>query len=383
MYNPYTEGHYFEYFYHLLLAFSKAGETSLSLCFCIPFEYKEKINELTFEVSSDADFYFVEQGAKKVESGKELELVNAICNEYGISEIFFPHIERARQLIGLLDRSRYCLHGILFYPFSRISFKNQSVFHHFVKTPIVRLQSIITTYKIFFNRRWGHVFLLNDRKSIDLYQGLPFLRSVFEFIPDPIPQFASLKVETDFRKHYNVKDDEKLFVALGYLSKRKNIERLVLAVRAVNDSFVGKIKLLVAGGGDKEYIDYLRTIVEHDPNVIIENKFLEEAEFTAVIKAADVVAIPYLDFFWSSGLLNHAVFHKKKILASNIGLVSESVVAYGLGEVVNPYKLDSIEQGVRNLVTKEHLMKVADFRKDKTPFSEKFGNTIVSRLLGC
>ncbi len=383
VYNPYTGGHYFEHFHHLLAQISLNPVYNLQLYFCIPSEYKTKINEVEFKISSKVTFHFIPEklkNSKRLEKSRELEIISKLCEENNITTIFFPHIERARNVIGLLKKNKYSLSGVLFYPYLRISFKNQSIIHRFLKTPLVQLQSIMTNYKIFFNRDWKSVFIMNDTKAVERYQNLPFIHNTFEFVPDPMPQFTSRERILDIRAHYKINPEKKLIVCLGSLSERKNVHRLIMATKALNKKIEHKFTLLIGGAGDQKYTAYLHQLIENDQHIIFDNRFLDEVEFNAAIQDADVVAIPYLNFFWSSGLLNHAVFHEKKILASDTGLISELVRDYNLGEVVNPYDITSLERGIHHLLTKEYSMGIMRFHKEKKPTAEDFSSTILQRL---
>jgi glycosyltransferase involved in cell wall biosynthesis len=317
---------------------------------------------------------------ERLEVKRELEMLNNICEENNIKTIFFPHIERARKVIGLIEENRYSLNGILFYPFSRICYKNNYFIYRSLRTLKSQLQSILSTYRIFFNRNWENVFILNDEKAIFFYQRLPLIRGTFKFIPDPMSQFISREVRVNTREHYNIGSGNKLIVCLGSLSERKNVHRLVVATKSLNKKLKKNFTLLIAGTGNSQYTDLVNKLIDKDQNIVFDNRFLDEAEFNAIIQDADVVAIPYLNFFWSSGLLNHAIFHENKILASNTGLISELVRDYNLGETVNPYDVESLERGIRNLLTKEYSMEVARFYKEKRPTPKAFASTILQSL---
>lgn len=384
IYNPYTGGHYFEYFHHLLLQLSENPMNDLHLYCCIPSEYETKINAIKFNIPCNVTFYFIPERLdylERLKEEREFELINNICEENSIKIIFFPHIERARKVIRLISKNKYSLYGVLFYPFSRISFKNKYFIHRFLKTPLVQLQSIITTYRIFFNKSWENVFIMNDAKSVEIYRKLPLIKNTFEFIPDPMPHFTSQEVTINTRERYNISPKKKLVVCLGSLSERKNVHRLVTATKSLNKKAKDNFILLIAGAGDSGYTDHINELIGDDQNIVFDNRFLDEAEFNAAIQDADIVAIPYLNFFWSSGLLNHAIFHRKKILASDTGLISDFVKHYNLGEIVNPYDIASLERGMYNLLTKEYSMEIKRFYKEKKPTAEAFASTILQSLL--
>ena len=65
---------------------------------------------------------------------------------------------------------------------------------------------------------------------------------------------------------------------------------------------------------------------------------------------SDVVLIPYLGFYFSSGLLGHAAKYSKYIITSNKGVMYDLVETYHLGTTVHADFPLSIAQAVSNFI---------------------------------
>lgn len=140
-------------------------------------------------------------------------------------------------------------------------------------------------------------------------------------------------------------------VSLGHMARRKGVLTLLDMAQVTAETgtmsalALGKFDPLSFSAGEWERLQSVR---EHPPaNVRLWMEALpDEAIFNAVIAAADVVYIGYLDFPHSSNLLTKAAQLRKPVLASREGVIGERVVEYGLGEVFDP---ENVREGLAAL----------------------------------
>tara|TARA_R110002167_G_scaffold217236_3_gene422013 strand:- start:1042 stop:2106 length:1065 start_codon:yes stop_codon:yes gene_type:complete len=149
-----------------------------------------------------------------------------------------------------------------------------------------------------------------DWRLLDRYERMHWL-------PDPVGIERKLETSTI---------EKCQLLLIGKQTKRKNG---LWALQALDESgFRGLI--YVCGIIPSEFIeDYDR--YSKKLNIRIWNKHLSDEEFVSKIMGADVVCVPYLNWFGSSGIVVNSAFLGKKILATEEGLIGDDVKRHKLG----------------------------------------------------
>ncbi|MFN3380136.1 MAG: glycosyltransferase, partial [Runella zeae] len=76
-------------------------------------------------------------------------------------------------------------------------------------------------------------------------------------------------------------------------------------------------------------------------------RFFNPNDTNEVIKLADVVLVPYINFFSSSNILGLAAKYNKPMIASKLGVMGALVNQYKLGLTVAPQKPAAIAEAIK------------------------------------
>jgi glycosyltransferase involved in cell wall biosynthesis len=173
----------------------------------------------------------------------------------------------------------------------------------------------------------------------------------FKYLPDPIYKYGYDKqnIRLNGFSHNSYK-----YLIFGALDERKNITNVLTAYNAASLTF--KSEILLVGPVQQPYLDYLnelirglKTIDNDHKKVFIRGEFVTNEEMEYYFSVSDVCLLTYKDFFGSSGLLGRAALHKKKVIGSNVGVISSLIDQYKLGITCDPHSIESISSGLSSV----------------------------------
>lgn len=151
------------------------------------------------------------------------------------------------------------------------------------------------------------------------------------------PMFADIpKVSRrKARDHFELPQERRVVLFHGVLRPYKGIEFLLDAWdRAGVDDAV----LVIAGNGEKEYVEYLADAIrrtKRPDSIIFKLGYLPDAEVPILLRAADVIAFPYIEVT-QSGSLMAALPVGAAIVATDVGGFGE-VLQDGMNGLLVPY----------------------------------------------
>lgn len=125
---------------------------------------------------------------------------------------------------------------------------------------------------------------------------------------------------SDARKVFNFRQNDKVFLYLGFIRPYKGLERLISNFSRIEGE---NLKLIIAGQNrDVEYVDMLKKSISlGDSNrIIFKDKFIPVNELQIYYNACDVVVLPF-DKIDNSGSVILAMGFKKPIIAPYMGVL--------------------------------------------------------------
>lgn len=137
----------------------------------------------------------------------------------------------------------------------------------------------------------------------------------------PIPNYIGYYPYCDknYRKEWGILPGEMVCLFVGAIREYKNIEIIMQAAKKCEGQ---NIRFIVTGNGNKEYIEKLIKI--SDKNVIFIPQFIPDDELTAMLRASDVLVLPYdLASSLNSSTCILAFSHKKNVVCPQIGTIKE------------------------------------------------------------
>ncbi len=158
-----------------------------------------------------------------------------------------------------------------------------------------------------------------------------FPSAPFFFLPDPYPENFIVDAE-EARRHFQLPEERKVFLFYGGAYRRKGLH---LAVKAFLELPPHSTAFLLCAGqqtDDPEIKSGLDELVKRKQALVI-NRYVSEHEEKQLFAASDVVLLPYINHFGSSGVLSRAAGAGKMIIASDEQLVGRLVRENGMGIV--------------------------------------------------
>lgn len=169
-------------------------------------------------------------------------------------------------------------------------------------------------------------------------------------LPLPMNTVELRSDRTEARRELNLRMDETVLLCLGTLRRDKRID---LALQAFNG--IPCSRLVIAGPRcDLDAADIKRMILEYaDPDrVTVEVAVLSEARMRAYLHAADVVLLPYSPGFkGQSGILTWACAAGRPVIASDVGVLGQTVREAGVGFTIEAGNVQSLRNAILEFLT--------------------------------
>jgi glycosyltransferase involved in cell wall biosynthesis len=173
-------------------------------------------------------------------------------------------------------------------------------------------------------------------------------KGLFYFLPDPWSGDFSCSSE-DARKALDIPVNKVVFLFYGIGDRRKGLHIIVDAMeKLVSDS---RIFLLCAGkiDHDRHLLKRIDTLEQRGSAKLI-NRYVSEEEERFSFCSADVVLLPYIHHYGSSGVLSRAAAAGKMVIASDEGLLAKRIREHHLGLLFQTENIRELQQRMTEAV---------------------------------
>jgi glycosyltransferase involved in cell wall biosynthesis len=146
------------------------------------------------------------------------------------------------------------------------------------------------------------------------------------------------------RARLGLADDTRVVTFLGWVREYKGVAELVEAFARVEEP---SLRLVIAGRAvDEAYAARLRELAAADPRVRLELGFVPDEDLQVYLRAADVVATPFLEVFTSGSVLL-AMSFGRAVIAPRRGCVADTLDDAG-GLLYDADARDGLETALRD-----------------------------------
>jgi len=160
-----------------------------------------------------------------------------------------------------------------------------------------------------------------------LQQAQAYAENTFYHLPDPWHGDFSINKHTA-RAALQVPQDSRIVLSYGLMTPRKGLHVLAQSLWEMEDK---RLFLLCAGRiRDEAARPYVRNLVALGRAHILDH-YVSESEEALCFAAADIVVLPYLHHFGSSGVLSRAAAAGKLVIGSESGLLGQRIRQHQLG----------------------------------------------------
>ncbi len=173
-----------------------------------------------------------------------------------------------------------------------------------------------------FDRAVGAMTFPTETARQAVVAGRPRLEDVHaEIVPLANYRWERDPVDRDTaRRTWNVDDDAIVVLFMGLIRSYKNVPELIRAARASNTE---RLVLIVAGGPRTPEIEHeVRDAAGDDARVILELRYIEANEVSSLMRAADLVVLPFTAVLNSASTLL-AISHDRPVMVPRTGSLVE------------------------------------------------------------
>jgi glycosyltransferase involved in cell wall biosynthesis len=151
----------------------------------------------------------------------------------------------------------------------------------------------------------------------------------------------------DYRKKFEFKDDDIVFMFHGLIEKRKNIEHII---KVFNEIKKPNIKLLIVGKCSNLFYRIKLLSVVKTPNIRIIFKFIDDKNFNAWFNTSDIqIYAPNLNHQLNSASIFYSLSNKKTFVCPKIGSVnsiSDTTFTFGFDCKNNAEKIQLLSEKI-------------------------------------
>ncbi len=255
------------------------------------------------------------------------------------------------------------------------------------KEKLRSLRSTVQLRAALRNPPFDTLFCL-DPFAVPYVQDLP-TRVQAVALPDGIEQAAPSVAPSQVRKALGVEPGRAMLLLFGALDRRKGLFALLDAFSRLSDDACRRACLVLAGcvvDADRAALRAaINALQKAKPaQLILRDAFVPEDDIQDLMRAADLVLLPYQRHIGSSGVLVRAAAAQTPVLGADYGLVGALIRTRRLGLAVETTDPRALAHGLETcLAQPAHTLfdaaEAARFAGENT--AELFSETIFRRLL--
>lgn len=336
-----TEGHHLHWLRYITEDFlTLGGRITLALDYRP--EMKDRIDSHLLDLTEKVTIISIYDRAGSLRSGSMISTMAGCLEESGAQEVFMNNLDEIAS--GCMRQAAF---GI--YPPRNTQGKLSGVYFRprFLVNPAWPPGNIIKEFgfRKLSRRTWFNKIYLMDEYLLERarqrYAGQKYF-----FLPDPWDG-AFLHDQKEARERLGIPKDRFVFLSYGIGDRRKGLH---LAVRAVMESSDdSRLYLLCAGAKspDRKTAEDLKELEKRGKAKVID-RYVSESEQSLCFCASDVVLLPYIKHFGSSGVLSLAAAAGKMVIASDEGLVAQRIQQHNLGWLFRSGSIEELKKCINN-----------------------------------
>ncbi len=207
-------------------------------------------------------------------------------------------------------------------------------------------------------------------------------------LPDGVELLDNGMTRTEMHARWKVEPGRKAGLLFGVLNSRKGLFRLLEAMPLLPEGAQRRFCLILAGRiQDSErtqalaLLDQVRQTTR--VQVVLDDRFVDDDEIQAMVRASDLVLLPYQQHVGSSNVLVRAATAQKPVLGSDYGLVGRHIRVRRLGRAVDSTSPQAIAEAVHDFLADPSSFgfaadEAARFASENT--AERYAEAVFSAL---
>jgi len=375
IFEPGLEGHHLSWLRYITGDFVATGFTVTVAVDGRP-GAMERVRECLSGIVESKSIISIFDASGRPRGGSMTEALAACLHESGADEAFLNNLDE------IASHSLRCA-ALGIYPPEGLRGRLSGVYFRprFLADPAWPLGNALKGYGFgkLCRERWFKRIYFMDEGLVAAAQR-SFSGPSFHFLPDPWDGTFT-QDRTEARNLLGIGKDRFVLLNYGIGDRRKGLHLVVRAMEAIpGDS---GIFLICAGrmSRDRRLAAAMARLVEQGRALVLD-RYVSDREERLCFCASDVVILPYLKHFGSSGVLSLAAAAGKMVIASDAGLVGRRVREHELGWLFQPGNADDLKQriGEASLLSEPEMNRFSDAASRYAPLCSRaaFGEALIS-----
>lgn len=179
------------------------------------------------------------------------------------------------------------------------------------------------------------IFMCNDSASAYCLNRI-FKTDKFRFMPDPVASLRDYE-GNNVREKLGIADDKVVLLHPGGMNPYKNTIGILRALDMLEKDCCNKLAVIFAGQVTKEIkadFDILYNKVGQKIQLLLFNGYLPFEYLADLFVSCDYVLVPYNVKSQSSGIVGHAAYYGKPVIAMGGGVIGKMVRKWHLGSLL-------------------------------------------------
>jgi len=323
-------GHQLEYLHHLYLGAIKRYYDEF--IFVVPKRFVEDSKRMDWPVANNIKIDIMEENEEPPSNCGLLKkgwinskTICKYCKKYSATDVitisimeylpFLPFLVRNVRFSGIVYR-------IYLYEWSSESRTKRLL-------DALKYQ-LMSSFKVFHK-----VHLCNDSASAACLNRI-FTTNKYRMMPDPVSSLQNYKGK-NLRDELGISHSKKILLHPGGMSEYKNTIGILKALEMLDQDTRDSIVVIFAGQVVKSIRDEFNILYNRNKTrvqMFLFEGFLPFETLADLFTTCDYVLVPYNVKSQSSGIVGHAAFYGKPVVAMNGGVIGKMVKKWHLGELL-------------------------------------------------
>lgn len=170
-------------------------------------------------------------------------------------------------------------------------------------------------------------------------------------LPDPVEPGVGTEPPLALRTELGVAPGRKLALLFGALAERKGVLQLLDALALLPPETAGNLSVVLAGRVVEPALypamaPRIAALESNPVQLIVSDSFVPDERIQSLVRAADLILLPYQRHVGSSGVLVRAAAAERPALAQEYGLVGYQTRTHKLGQAVDTTSPQAIAEAL-------------------------------------
>lgn len=344
-----ANGHYPEYIHHLYCGIMNCHD--LEAVICVPEFFKKQRQLMSWEDCDRITFDYAPDEKLSWGDGKWYKrnlrfslVLRSFAKKHKPDHIIMIDPMICMPFLPFLVPGKVSVSGILYGIF---------LYRLHELSKLRKAAELVWHYILGKHKKFSRIFTLNDGAAARFFNK-KYKTERFLKLPDPFLPLPD--TEENFCQKYGILPEQKVFFHFGSFGKKKGTLEILKSILLLSEEEQKKYVFVFAGvvqaGIRDEFYELYSKIQITGCKILVFNEFCSYEFLGGWCRACDVILVPYLMAFNSSGCIGYAAQFNKPVIGPAYGLLGKLIKKNSLGiclEKISPETLTAAYEKMEDI----------------------------------